>query len=240
MNSLMKFILGCAFFSLGIGFYGRNNDICSFISFALVFFIFIDLRKHFQQFYYGKDGYYKSDENYPYYDYYDMPSSEDSIYYDKYKPKHNYVYSEHNEIEDIIKGINAKLNKKHNFVQFCGDKSFNKEIIQIPNYNGTILIDNKENEKVLSIISEIIDKIKLKLNEKYALLESFFYIGVTETNIDIYIDQFLFKKTNLSEDHLCLKKIYERLKAEYPNKIIQTHYYENNNLLNFYIKKNNG
>jgi hypothetical protein len=148
-----------------------------------------------------------------------------------------------NEKENII--LDATHNKKPSFTMEDYLKPpITKDTAQVINTtSAAILIKNDssvitERLGTYKTILEVLNKVELLADKKYALLQSFQFIDVCQEGIIIYIDYSLLKKAQLEEKHLCKEKIVEELRKALhcDNLLVQFAEYKHKSLLNFFLE----
>lgn len=159
-----------------------------------------------------------------------------------------------------IEAIEKKIRLAKNFISFCDEKVVkNKPIIAthqasskstitfIPSNNDTNTINTFtiKNEDTVDSVKELVYKTILKVlnkqtfkpNEKYALLQSFYYIDINPTIINIYIDQKILQKGGLSNFNLCKTTIKQELCSAlcFPKLEVKFIDMQNTTLLNYFL-----
>lgn len=167
------------------------------------------------------------------------------------KKKHNFVefcdkpkiLVNREEKDMIINNSNPKKPKLNltnvlNKVE-SNEKRNNKldgsEVIMI---NNNDKLDNIKTS-VYEVIIKTLGKYKLSPNERYALLQSFYYIDICPMSVVIYIDKFILEKAHLNETHLHADELVDKIRDVLycPNMDVTFVDLKCVNLLNFYLKK---
>ena len=99
-------------------------------------------------------------------------------------------------------------------------------------------IDNIK-KTVYDVIIKTLDKYKLSPNERYALLQSFYYIDICPMSVVIYIDKFILEKAHLNVSHLHEDELVDKIRDVLycPNMDVTFIDLNHVNLLNYYLKK---
>lgn len=265
MAVLVKIIILLFSFIIGLHHVEYGNGICSVISFSLCLYLFLNLRKQYK-YYVGNNWHYSLTNNYSWFDsksykndtyyYYDSTSANRAtiklLEKKIKKKKHNFVefcdkpkflVKKEEEKDMIINNSNPKKPKLNltnvlNKVE-SNEKRNNKldgcEVIMI---NNDDKLDNIKTS-VYEVIIKTLDKYKLSPNERYALLQSFYYIDICPMSVVIYIDKFILEKAHLNESHLHADELVDKIRDVLycPNMDVTFVDLKCVNLLNFYLKK---
>lgn len=131
------------------------------------------------------------------------------------------------DLSNVINKIES--NEKRN------NKLDGNDVIMIINDSK---LDNIK-KTVYEVIIKTLDKYKLSPNERYALLQSFYYIDICPMSVVIYIDKFILEKAHLNESYLHADELVDKIRdALYcPNMDVMFIDLNCVNLLNFYLKK---
>lgn len=125
--------------------------------------------------------------------------------------------------------VKTESNEKRN------EKLDGNDVIMIINDNK--LDDIKK--KVYDVIIKTLTKYHLSPNEKYALLQSFFYIDICPMSVVIYIDNFILEKAHLTESYLRKDELVDKIRdiLYCPNMDVTFVDLNCVNLLNYHLSK---
>lgn len=246
-----------------------GNIICVSIAVLSCLYLFSSLSRVYKDFSKYSEGYYKGEKNFGnsshinYNRYYGLcgVNKTYNINESDFSYLNSYTTSEISKPK-IIKNIEATMNlKEKNFVEFIGDKKIceytsklNKKFAEpkkkaketVSKFSGSnvLMIKNEEtvdgvDKLVYDAIIEVLDKKQLTPNERYALLQSFYYVDTMPLIIVIYIDNFILEKAHLSESDLSKDEITENIKKKLKSEHIVIEFTDLKavNLLNYYLSK---
>lgn len=265
MSVLVKIIILLFSFIIGLNHVDYGNGICSVISFSLCLYVFLNLRKQYK-YYVGNNWHYSLTNNYSLFDnnnrynsntyYYNSSSTNKTTikFLEKKikKKKHNFI-----EFCDEPKFLVKKEECKDMTINNSNPK---KPKLDLTNVLNKVETNEKRNKKldgsevimvinddkidnikktVYDVIIKTLDKYKLSPNERYALLQSFYYIDICPLSVVIYIDKFILEKAHLNESHLHADELVDKIRDVLycPNMDVTFVDLKCINLLNFYLKK---
>lgn len=148
------------------------------------------------------------------------------------KPKIHKSAFEHVQVEIYPKKTAMQKKEATSHVT----KAINKSDCIFVN-NGSDL--DRSTEKVYKVLLCVFKKQVLTANQKYALLQSIFYVDVYSSNVIIYVDKNILTKSGLTEEHLQKEKTAEYIKKILHDDKLKIIYedIEYKNLLNFYLER---
>lgn len=189
-------------------------------------------------------------KNYIYYDSYSVNKSTIKSIETKFKKKkHNFIefcdkpkflIKNNNDMEiDNLRTEKPKISFDKVLTNIETNEKRNNKL----DGSSVIMIVNDDKiddikKSVYDVIIKTLNKYTLSPNERYALLQSFYYIDICPMSIVIYVDKFILEKAHLSEDDLHKDELVDKIRDVLycPNMDINFVNLECVNLLNYYLK----
>lgn len=264
MIVLVKIIVLFFSFALSLSHLNNQNVICAVISIILFLYFLNNLTNQYKNYINDNWRYTKPSR----YNFNNINSSYNWDYSINDIPSRWNDSDKGVTTKSVIKNLSKTIvNNKHNFIEFCDKPRFlieqsdyydkrnndNGDLMKFTDYdsnqedlvnNSVIMVINdakiNDTRKIIyeSILS-VFNKYSFKPNEKYALLESFYYIDICPMSIIIYVDKFIIAKAHLNETDLHKDEIIDNIKDALYCPNIDINFIDLNcvNLLNYYLKK---